>query len=175
MRRVAVIGNAGGGKTTLSKRIAHDLGVAYRSVDQIQWLPNWRFNEDFDAHHDAWLKQAAWVIDGVAPWPAIEQRFARADTILWIDLPLATHLWWATKRLAKNLVSRDADVPEGCSLLRAAIPFYRMILQINGAHRQAMALLVEKARDQGKAVHILRTPQQIARFRAGAWKFAEAA
>lgn len=175
MRRVAIIGNAGGGKTTLSKRVAVDLGVPYRCIDAIQWLPGWRFNPDFEAMHEAFLADPGWVIDGFGTWPAIEARFAAADTILWIDLPLRTHLWWATKRLAKNLFGKDPDVPAGCSLLRNAFGFYRMILQIDRLHRQRLALAVENARDRGKVVHVLRTPEQIARFRAGAWKFAEAA
>ncbi|MBP5855543.1 hypothetical protein KAJ83_00870 [Marivibrio halodurans] len=175
MRRVVVIGNAGGGKTTLSKRMAVDLGVAYHAIDHIQWLPGWIFNEDFDVLHDAWLQEPGWVIDGIGPWEAVERRLEYADTVLWVDLPLSTHLWWATKRLLKNLFGPDSDVPGGCSLIGSAIPFYRMILDIHKTHRAAMALVIETARDHGKVVHILRTPAQIARFRAGAWKFAEAA
>lgn len=175
MRRVAVIGNAGGGKSTLSKRIAADLGAPYRAVDMILWLPGWTLNEDFEARHDAWLAEPTWVIEGVGPWASVERRFQYADTVLWIDLPLGTHLWWATKRLIKSAVGRDADAPPGCSLIAAAPGFYRMILDIHRSHRQRMALLVETARDKGKVVHVLRTPDQIARFRAGAWKFAEAA
>lgn len=175
MRRVVVIGNAGGGKTTLSKRIAADLGVPYRAIDHIQWLPGWMFNEDFDHLHDAWLPEPGWVIDGIGPWEAVERRLSYADTVLWVDLPLSTHLWWATKRLVKNLLGPDADVPAGCSLLGSGVRFYRMILDIHRTHREAMAMAVETARDKGKIVHILRTPDQIARFRAGAWKHAEAA
>ncbi len=175
MRRVAIIGNAGGGKSTLAKRIAADLDTPYCSIDMLQWKPGWRFNPEFDAEHDAWLQQPDWVIDGVGTWPSIERRFAAADTILWIDLPLSRHLWWATKRLAKNLRGPDEDVPPGCSLLGNVYPFYRMILDIDRRHRGRLALAVEKARDAGKVVHVLRTPDQIARFRAGAWKFAEAA
>jgi adenylate kinase family enzyme len=174
MRRVAIIGNAGGDPLR-ERRLAADLGVPYHGVDMIQWLPGWHFNEDFDAHHDAWLKEPGWVIDGIGPWAAVERRFDYADTVLWIDLPLATHLWWATKRIAKDLVGGQADLPPGCSLIRAILPFYRMIFDIHRNHREAMALMVERARDQGKAVHVLRTTDQIARFRAGAWKFATAA
>lgn len=175
MRRVAVIGNAGGGKSTLSKRIAADIDAPYRAVDQILWAPGWRYRDDFSARHRAWLKEPAWVIDGFGAWGAIEERFAAADAILWIDLPIALHYWWATKRVAKAVVGRDADAPPGCSLARALVPFYRMIWEIHREHRARLALLVETARDQGKAVHVLRSPAQIARFRAGAWKFAAAA
>lgn len=175
MRRVAIIGNAGGGKTTLSKRMAADLGVPYHSIDAVQWMPGWRFNPQFEAVHDSWLTEPAWVIDGIGTWSSIEKRFAAADTVLWIDLPLPRHLWWATKRLGKNTVRPDPDVPAGCSLLTNVYSFYRMILDIDQRHRGRLALAVEKARDSGKVVHVLRTPGQIARFRAGAWKFAEAA
>jgi len=42
MRRIAVIGNGGGGKTTLSGALGEHLGISVHEVDEVLWLPGWR-------------------------------------------------------------------------------------------------------------------------------------
>lgn len=41
MRRVEIIGNGGGGKSTLAIRLSRDFDLPYHSVDPIQWQPGW--------------------------------------------------------------------------------------------------------------------------------------
>ena len=41
VRRVAIIGNAGGGKSTLARRIGAALGAPVWSVDDVQWRAGW--------------------------------------------------------------------------------------------------------------------------------------
>ena len=42
MMKVAVIGNAGGGKTTMCRKIGTRLGLPVHHVDMIQWQPGWQ-------------------------------------------------------------------------------------------------------------------------------------
>lgn len=93
MQRVSVVGNAGSGKTRLAGRIADALAVPLVELDAIHHLPGWepidpeRFREIVGRLTCA----EGWVIDGnyrtvVSDGPV----WARADTVVWLDLPRRT-------------------------------------------------------------------------------------
>lgn len=42
MQRVSVIGNSGGGKSVLARRIAARYGLPYIEIDRILWRQGWR-------------------------------------------------------------------------------------------------------------------------------------
>jgi len=63
VRRLSAVGNSGGGKTTLAKRIAAQLQVPHLELDSIFHLPGWQ---------------------GLS---ADEFRRAVADTVIWLNLP----------------------------------------------------------------------------------------
>jgi len=73
MTRVAVIGNAGGGKSTLCARLGKALQLPVYPIDKIQWKPGWvaASREEFNRQHDELLALDRWIIDGWGPWDAI--------------------------------------------------------------------------------------------------------
>lgn len=105
MTRVMVIGNAGGGKSTLCRAICAAHSLPYFAIDKIQWRPNWvRTPEDvFRQIHDDILAKDLWVIDGYGPMNSVEQRLSSCDTVIFVDHPFRIHLWWATKRQFRSL------------------------------------------------------------------------
>jgi adenylate kinase family enzyme len=100
MRKIAIIGNAGGGKSTLGLRLSAALSIPLHTVDRIQWLPGWIAAPEADATErlDTIAGQDRWIIDGWGPWPSIERRFDAADTIIHVDLPLWMHFWLTAER-----------------------------------------------------------------------------
>ena len=64
--RVIVIGNGGGGKTTLAREVAKATGLPCHEVDQIQFLPGWeRADTSRVAERiDAIVATERWIIDG---------------------------------------------------------------------------------------------------------------
>ncbi len=119
LRRIAVLGNAGGGKSTLSRELSRRLRVPYHSVDKALWLPGWRpvAAEDFARLHKSWLVEPGWVIDGWGDMALIAQRLARADAVVVIQHPLWRHCFWALKRQCGGIFRERSDGPEGCRLL----------------------------------------------------------
>jgi len=99
-KRIAVIGNGGGGKSTLAAALSERYGLAWHEVDKIQFGPNWsRPPEDHvRAEINAIIEQPEWVIDGFGPYDTILRRFDIADLIVFIDHPLWVHYWWAMER-----------------------------------------------------------------------------
>jgi len=41
VQRIAVIGNSGGGKSTLARKLAAKRGLPYAEIDALLWRPNW--------------------------------------------------------------------------------------------------------------------------------------
>ena len=111
MRKVAVFGNAGGGKSTLARRLAEITGLPLYPIDMIQFPDGYRpdakdggkiAHEEYLKLHADLLRRDQWIIDGYGSVPSAWERFAAADTLVYIDLPLLTHYWWVTKRLLKG-------------------------------------------------------------------------
>jgi adenylate kinase family enzyme len=166
MTRIAVIGNAGGGKSTLCRQLSAALQLPYFPVDKIQWKPGWKSvsASEFTIAHDKLLEHGAWIIDGFGPWAEVEKRFDAADTIIFVDLPLWVHYWWATKRQLASIFWGRPDGPDGCPMFPVTIRLYRMMWQI---HRQARPRLVTaiEARRSTKRIFHLRSPRELAAFR----------
>jgi len=156
MTRVVVIGNAGGGKSTLCRAIRQRHGLPYHAIDLVQWKPGWVQASDaaVAAHHDRWLAAGRWIIDGFGPWPTIEERLRQADTVIFVDLPFATHLWWATKRQLKSMIAGRADGPEGCPMWRATFRLYRMMWQVHRQVRPRIRAAIDAHAGGARLVHI---------------------
>jgi adenylate kinase family enzyme len=114
MKRVAVFGNAGGGKSTLARRLADVTGLPLYPIDAIQLraidgkVPRAVPHEDYLRAHADLLRRDQWIIDGFGDVPTAWERFALADTLVYVDLPLFTHYRWVTKRLVKGLFADPA-------------------------------------------------------------------
>lgn len=66
MTRVAVIGNAGGGKSTLCRKPGAALDLPVFEIDQIQWRPGWVPTpaDEFERQHAQIARRERWLIDG---------------------------------------------------------------------------------------------------------------
>ncbi len=94
MRRVAVTASASGsGKTTVGKQLAERLGVPFVELDSLVHGPNWTEISDEGLRDlvEPIVAGDGWVIDGGYRTKIGDLVLARADTVVWIDLPL--HVW----------------------------------------------------------------------------------
>lgn len=114
-QKIAVIGNAGGGKTTLSRRLAQLYHLPLTHVDAIQFVADLKIRpyKESIAILSEIQNQSAWIIDGYGPLDIIQQRFQLADKIVFIDFPLWRHYWWCTKRQVLSLWKPRAELPAG--------------------------------------------------------------
>jgi adenylate kinase family enzyme len=144
IQKIAVVGNIGGGKTKLSHRLAKLHGLPLYHVDSVQFLPDLKMrpNPESIALITEFEAQSSWVIDGYGPLELIENRFTRADRIVFIDLPLWQHLWWYSKRVFKNIFSQRKEMPKGCSELKFS-HIKRLYKQILTMHKQMRPELIK--------------------------------
>ncbi len=148
-QRIAIIGNCGGGKSVLSRRLAERYDLPLTFVDAVRLLPFWRRRPLDEVHRILAEVEATdrWIIDGFGPDACIMQRFARADAIVFIDFPLWRHFWWVTKRQLQGIGRGPRpELPAGCRerSLGYTVHLYRSLLHIHLRRRRK--LLAEAAR-----------------------------
>ena len=167
MTKVALLGNAGGGKSTLCKALGQAKGLPIYQLDKLQWNPGWVATpkDKFDAQHDSIIEQEKWIIDGVASLESIERRLEAADTIIFIDHPLRVHYWWAAKRQFMCVFRTRPDFVEGCPMLPKTLELVKMIWQIHKYIRPTLLDLIN-IHSQGKQVFHIRSPKELAQFRS---------
>lgn len=165
MTRVCVIGNAGGGKSTLCKKLGKAKGLPVYALDKLQWNRGWIPTEpaEFERRHEELLSRERWIIDGFASWRSIERRFEAADTIIFVDLPLWVHYWWAAKRQFMTIFRPRPDFPEGCPMLPMTSQLMKMIWRIHRRDRPRLLSLTEGYRPEKRVFHI-RSPRALRRF-----------
>jgi adenylate kinase family enzyme len=90
MKRAVVIGNSGGGKSTLARRLGSAWQCDPVEVDGLLWQPGWQLTpaETYYAEHARLIAAESWIIDGLGRLDSIPARLARATDIILVDLPL---------------------------------------------------------------------------------------
>lgn len=86
MQRVLVVGSSGSGKTTLARAIARALDTTHHELDALFHGPAWQPRATFVEEVERATCEPRWVIEGNYA-PVREHLWARADTIVWLDLP----------------------------------------------------------------------------------------
>ncbi len=167
MKKVAVFGNTGGGKSTLSQRLSDITDLPLYVLDKIKYQPGGIEipEQDYKLAHERILATDQWIIDGFGSLETIWLQLQAADSLIYIDLPLSVHFWWVTKRLLKGLIVPPAGWPEHSPLLKSSINSYHVLWQCHKHLTPRYRAYIEQAQ-QTKHVYHLRSRQQIVEF----WK-----
>ena len=157
MTRVAIVGNAGGGKSTLGRRLAAKHDLPLYSVDQIQWLPGWIAvpEQEIAEKLDQIVASERWIVDGWGPWPLLERRLAAADSIIFVDLPLWMHFWLAAERQIAAARGEDrVDRLDGCDQLLVTKRLFEMIWHVDKVLKPRLASMLERFRSGREYWHL---------------------
>jgi adenylate kinase family enzyme len=129
MKRVAIFGNAGGGKSTLARELAAITGLPLYVIDKIKFRQGGAEvpHEEYLQLHSVLMSRDEWIIDGFESIEFAWERFEAADTLVHVDLPLAVHALWVTKRLVKGLFVDPPGWPEGSPVISSSIQSYRVL------------------------------------------------
>jgi adenylate kinase family enzyme len=107
MRRVAIVGASGNGKSTFGRELARRLDVPYVELDALHHGPNWAEQEDFVERVDEATSADGWVVDGGYERKLGNMTLDRADTIVWLDQPLPLILWRLLPRTIGRIVRNE--------------------------------------------------------------------
>jgi energy-coupling factor transporter ATP-binding protein EcfA2 len=165
MERVAIFGNAGGGKSTLARKLAGITGLPLHPIDSIKYKPGGEEipHAEYLKIHAALLQNERWIIDGFGCAASAWERFSAADTLIHVDLPLLMHYAWVTKRLVKGLFIAPEGWPPNSPIWQGSLDGYRVI-PLCHQHMTPKYRLLIKEQAPFKQVHHLRSPADIRRF-----------
>ncbi len=107
-QRIVLVGASGSGKTTLGRWVADHLGLPFTDLDDVFWQPGWQKTpvDVFRADVDRLTSQPRWVLAGNYS-SARDLVWPRADTLVWLDLPLPLTLWRSTVRVLRQARSGE--------------------------------------------------------------------
>jgi len=84
------MGSSGSGKSTVGLRLAAVLDLPHVELDALFFLPGWvqRTDEDFRDRIRRATEGDRWVVSGNQTRRVLDVVWPRAETIVWLDLPL---------------------------------------------------------------------------------------
>jgi adenylate kinase family enzyme len=113
MKRIAVLGAPGAGKTEFSLQLAQATGLPVFHLDGLF------FEKEYDSHGRAWfhtvekvVARDKWIIDGNYS-STFKIRFDRADTIIVLDYPKRIFIGGVIKRRLKHHSKHRPEMPAG--------------------------------------------------------------
>jgi adenylate kinase family enzyme len=111
LKRIAIIGLPGSGKSTFATKLGNILDIPVHHLDRHMFDGNKkRDKKEFLLVKQALVNEECWIIEGCSI-STLEMRFARADTIIYFNLPRLVCIWRSFKRWL-NFDKRIADT--GC-------------------------------------------------------------
>jgi adenylate kinase family enzyme len=115
LARIAILGGAGAGKSTLARRIGDALGLPVAHLDRVVYGPGWtRLAVPMARERLAgMLAPGAWVVEGSYAELA-DLTLPRADLVIWLDQPAWLRLWRTWRKTRIHRGRPRADRPDGC-------------------------------------------------------------
>jgi hypothetical protein len=170
--RILVLGRTGSGKTTLARQLSAALAVPHVELDALFFGPNFTTVPlpVLRERTNAAIAGESWVTDGNKStvrdlvWP-------RADTVVWLDYPLAVSLWRLGKRALwrTSVLRQQAEDGEKGALpgqLFAATKAVLTALRSHMGQRREYPRMFAKPENQHLAVVRLRSPAATRRWLA---------
>ena len=159
MARIVVIGNAGGGKSTLSRAIAAARHLPHHEVDRWLWRPGWQPTPkaSYDADHAKAIAGDAWVIDGLGRQDSMATRFARATAIVLVDMPLWTHYWLAAERQIAWAKGEIRHAPGAIDTMPPTEALFRTMWEVDQSWMPMVRELCRRSERSGATLYRLGT------------------
>ena len=103
MKRVAVVGSGGAGKSTFARALGARTHLPVIHLDEYYWHPGWveTPREEWRTIQGAMVARDEWIIEGNYR-NTYDIRFERADTVIVLAPPRSVCVYRALKRVIKN-------------------------------------------------------------------------
>ncbi len=157
MNRIMVMGvSAGVGKSTFAAKLGEQLNINVYHLDVLHWKPNWieAPKEEFRASQKEIVAQDNWIIEGNYK-STYDIRAQKADTIIYLELPLIVCLYRVIKRWILNIGKARPDMGEGCKE-KLDYEFLKFIVTTYSSRKKKMESRFEAFRKTGPEKKIIR-------------------
>ncbi len=166
MKRIAVVGCPGAGKTTFVRKLAEKTKLPVVHLDYYYHQKKY----DFYNNSDAWIKKVneliqrdMWIMDGNYK-STFDSRFKRADTIIFFDFPRRTSLYGALKRRMQYRKKFREDMPSDWKE-KADLTFLKYVWSFNKNSRHKVTEALEKNKD--KTMVVFKNRKQVKKYLDG--------
>lgn len=165
MKKIAVFGKPGSGKSILSKKLALASGIKLYALDLIVYKKNGDLvkRKTYDEAHENILSSDSWIIDGFGPIESFNKRLDVADTLIYIDLPYVVSYWLVTKRFLTGLTVKPEGWPDGSSVLKGTLASYKVLKLCPKFWNDSFMQKLEKL-SSNKSLHVIRSLSELNSF-----------
>lgn len=143
IKRLAIIGGPGTGKTTLANRLKEICNLPVIHLDGINYKPNWemRDTKQRDEIIMREIEKEKWIIDGTYK-STLKQRLERAELVIWLDYSDFAIRKGVLHRYIRNRNKEKEEIP-GCKE-RLDKNFLRYVFRYHKETRNHIKTIVEE-------------------------------
>jgi adenylate kinase family enzyme len=171
MKKVAVVGCGGSGKSHLARQLGGILGAPVTHLDAVYYDDEWNAlpKEKFAARQQELVARPSWVIDGNYN-STLPIRLEACDTVVLMDVPTLAALWGIASRQIRHGAGHKGNGVHN-RITRAVIRY--VITYRRRMRPRVMAKIDEYARDHAQVVllrgrrHTRRWLEEVAAHHAG--------
>ena len=163
MKRIAVIGCPGAGKTIFSRELARITKLPLIHLDLLYHDQAYHYQADKDSWRARVLREAKkkqWIIDGNYK-STFDIRLPKSDTIIFLDYPTHISIWRAIKRRMHFRKTVREDMPPTWKE-KLGWDFFVFILKFNYSIAPRMRQLLKSY--PSKTVIVLKSPRQAKKY-----------
>jgi len=169
--RIIILGNAGSGKSTLSRILGEILNYPVSHLDQLFWQPGWIKPDplEFREKVSESVLASSWISEGNYAPRTFDLRLPRADLVVWLNTPRIVCLFRVLIRSFRN--QKRPDLPAGCSekINHEFFNFLRYVWRFDTQDRPTIEKLCKEYGSEIPVVY-LRNRKQINDFLASIHK-----
>ena len=163
MKKIAIIGSGGAGKSTFARQISNKLNIEVYHLDAILWKPNWvatSKHEQQEIQRNLVAKES-WIIDGNYGG-TLDIRVNAADTVIFLDIHRVICVYRAIKRVLRYRNKTRPDMREGCEE-KFDLDFLKWIWDYPKEKRPSILKMLDEVSKE-KNVIILCSPKEVGYF-----------
>jgi len=165
LKRILVLGvSAGAGKSTFARKLGQELDIPVIYLDGFYFKSGWKETtpEEFEAKQLHAARGERWIIEGNYS-STLTCREDRADTIIYLELPLALCLYRVVKRRIQFHGRTRPELGEGCPE-KLDWKFLRYIVSTFARRRKSMRKQMAQYRQEGRTAITLQYRREIEKF-----------
>lgn len=151
---IMVLGCSGGGKSTLTRKLAEIMGLRPVHMDLLFWKANWVQRDQAEIMElvSNELKLDDWVFDGNHS-TSHALRVEKADMIIWVDIARWRCLFNVCFRVAKYWGKTRPSMTEGCAE-KVDLEFLTYIWNFRHNMGVKIEALIEQVKDLKTTYHL---------------------